>query len=185
MESGRVATSKVPWRPGALIIPYNGKTATIPSSVFVAEGAHIIGDVEIGEDSSIWFNVVMRGDINFIKIGEKTNIQDNCVLHVTHNNPVRIGSSVTVGHGAVIHGATVGDFCLIGMGACVLDSARVGTFSLVAAGALVLEGFEVPSGSLVAGVPAKIRRNLTPQERENIIQSAQNYVKYAQPYRAK
>ncbi|HWP82659.1 MAG TPA: gamma carbonic anhydrase family protein [Bacteroidota bacterium] len=167
-----------------MIIPYKGKVPKIHASVFLAEGAHIIGDVEIGEDSSVWFNAVIRGDVNFVRIGERTNVQDNCVLHVTHDRyPLSIGSSVTIGHAAIVHGATVGNYCLIGMGARVLDNARIGDYALVAAGALVLEGFEVPPGTLVAGVPAKVRRDLTPLERESIVQSAQNYVKYMQSYR--
>jgi len=167
-----------------MILPYKGIRPRIHPSVFIAEGAQIIGDVEIGAESSVWFNTVIRGDVHYIRIGEKTNVQDNCVLHVTHETyPLVIGSGVTVGHGAILHAATIKDYCLIGMGAKVLDNATVGPYSLVAAGALVLEGFVVPEGVLVAGVPAKIKRTLTDEERRQIVQSAQNYINYVKSYR--
>lgn len=168
-----------------MIISYQGVMPKIHETVFVAEGARIIGDVEISRESSVWFNTVIRGDVHFIRIGERTNIQDNCVLHVTHQKyPLLIGSNVTVGHGAIVHAASVFDYCLIGMGAVVLDNARVGPFALVAAGSLVLEGTEVPEGTLVAGAPARIKRKLTEEERDGIRQSADNYVGYAKRYRA-
>jgi carbonic anhydrase/acetyltransferase-like protein (isoleucine patch superfamily) len=166
------------------IVSYRGLTPKIHPSVFVAEGAHIIGDVEIGKDSSVWFNVVIRGDVHFIRIGEATNIQDNAVLHVTHKaSPLRIGSHVTIGHGAVVHAATIKDFCLIGMGAVVLDNAEVGPYALVAAGAVVLGNTVVPEGTLAAGVPAKVVRSLRPEERRSLVQSAQKYVEYVATYR--
>jgi carbonic anhydrase/acetyltransferase-like protein (isoleucine patch superfamily) len=167
-----------------MIHTYRGIKPKIHSSVFVAEGAHIVGDVEIGRDSSVWFNAVIRGDVHFIRIGERTNVQDNAVLHVTHETyPLVIGSDVTIGHGAIVHAATLNDCCLIGMGAKVLDNATIGSYSLVAAGALVLEHFEVPEGALVAGVPAQVKRMLTPEERQQIAQSARNYVEYVKTYR--
>ena len=167
-----------------MIIAYKGISPRIHPSVFIAEGAQIIGDVEIGAGSSVWFNAVIRGDVHYIRIGERTNIQDNCVLHVTHDTyPLIIGSDVTVGHGAVLHAATIKDRCLVGMGAKVLDGATVGPYALVAAGSLVLEHFEVPEGVLVAGVPARVKRVLTDEEREQIVQSAQNYVGYVKTYR--
>ena len=166
------------------VIAYRGIKPRIHDSVYIAEGARIIGDVEIGDESSIWFNSVVRGDVHSIRIGSRTNIQDNCVLHVTHRKyPLHIGSNVTVGHNAVLHGCTVEDYCLIGMGAIVLDNATIHTRSLVAAGALVQEGFIVPEGSLVAGVPAKIKRPLTQVETEFLKRSAQNYVDYVKTYR--
>ena len=167
-----------------MIIPYRGITPKIHPSVFIAEGAQIIGDVEIGAESSVWFNTVIRGDVHYIRIGERTNIQDNCVLHVTHDTyPLVIGSDVTVGHGAILHAATIKDRCLIGMGAKVLDDATVGPYAFVAAGSLVLEHFEVPEGALVAGVPARVKRMLSEEERQQIVQSAQNYVGYVKTYR--
>jgi gamma-carbonic anhydrase len=167
-----------------MIIAYRGIRPKLHPSVFVAEGAQIVGDVEIGQESSVWFNTVIRGDVHYIRIGERTNIQDNSVLHVTHEKyPLVIGSNVTIGHGAIVHAATVKDNCLIGMGATVLDNATVGPYALIAAGSLVLENFEVPEGSLVAGVPARVKRMLSTEERRQIVQSAQNYVDYVKTYR--
>ncbi len=144
----------------------------------------IIGDVAIGKDSSVWFNSVVRGDVHRIRIGERTNIQDNCVLHVTHERyALNIGNNVTVGHGAVLHGCTIGDYCVIGMGAIVLDNAFVNPRSFVAAGALVSENFVVPPEMLVAGVPAKVKRALKADELKFLEQSAQNYVGYVKTYR--
>jgi len=149
-----------------MIKPYKGINPKIHQTAYIEDSAQIIGDVTIGEYSSVWCNAVLRGDVHYIRIGEKTNVQDNCVLHVTHETyPLVVGSGVTVGHGAILHAATIKDHCLIGMGAKVLDNATVGSYSLVAAGALVLEGFEVPEGVLVAGIPAKIKRKLTDEER--------------------
>lgn len=168
-----------------MILPFQGIHPKIHESVFVAEGAQIIGDVEIGRDSSIWFNAVVRGDVHYIRIGERTNVQDHCTLHVTHNKyPLLIGSDVTIGHGAIVHGATVEDYCLIGMGARILDNAKIHHHSLVAAGSLVLEHFEVPEGTLVAGVPARVKRELTEEERKQVEQSAKNYLLYVQQYRS-
>jgi gamma-carbonic anhydrase len=166
-----------------MIHTYRGIKPTIHPSVYIAEGAQIIGDVEIGKESSVWFNTVIRGDVNYIRIGDRTNVQDNSVLHVTHDTyPLVIGSDVTIGHGAILHAATLKNCCLIGMGATVLDNATIGSYSLVAAGSLVLEHFEVPEGALVAGVPASVKRMLTPEEREQIAQSARNYVEYVKTY---
>lgn len=182
MESSGVEVSKVQWG-AALIHPHQGRTPKIHESVFIAEGAHVIGDVEMGKDCSVWFNAVIRGDVNRIRIGDRTNIQDNCVLHVTHERfPLTIGSDVTIGHGAIVHGATVGNCCLIGMGSRVLDGVEVGDYVLVAAGALVLEGFKIPPGTLVAGVPARVQRELTAEERETLVRSAQNYINYVRSY---
>lgn len=166
------------------IITYKGITPTIDPSVFIAEGAHIIGDVVIGKDSSVWFNVVIRGDVNFIRIGDRTNIQDNTVVHVTNKKfPTHIGSNVTIGHGAIIHACTIEDYTLIGMGAVILDDATIGKYSLVAAGAVVTMGMKVPEGVLVAGVPAKVVRPLSDDERKFLEKSAQNYVDYVATYR--
>jgi carbonic anhydrase/acetyltransferase-like protein (isoleucine patch superfamily) len=159
------------------------RSPRIRSSVFLAEGSFVIGDVEIGEDASVWFSAVLRGDINSITIGERTNIQDGCVLHVTHENAVKVGNDVTVGHRAVVHGCTIADECLIGMGSVILDGASLGRNVLVAAGAVVLQNAVVPEGSLVAGVPARIIRPLTIDERNAIRDSARHYVEYARSFR--
>lgn len=165
-------------------ISFEEHSPRVHSSVFIAEGAKVIGQVSIGAESSIWFNAVLRGDINSIAIGERTNIQDACILHVTHDSPVIVGSDVTVGHRAIIHGCTIGDSCLIGMGAIVLDGARVGKQSLIGAGAVVLQEFIVPEGSLVTGVPGRVVRQLTNGEKTQIQQSAANYVAYAERHRS-
>ena len=163
---------------------YRGVTPKIHPSVFVAEGAHVIGNVEIGKESSVWFNTVIRGDVNFIRIGEQTNIQDLSVLHVTNNTyPLILGNGVTVGHNAVLHGATIRDFCLVGMGAIVLDNAVIGPYALIAAGSVVLENAVIPEGVMAAGIPAKVIRPLTSKERTFLFNSAQNYVGYAATYK--
>ncbi len=160
------------------------KTPKIDKSVFIAEGAVVIGDVVIGADSGIWFNSVIRADVNYIRIGERTNIQDNSVLHVTTDKyPLVVGNDVTVGHRVVLHGCTIEDRTLIGIGAIILDGAIIEKESIVAAGTLVPPGFRVPSGKLVMGIPAKIKREITSQERKKIITSSQNYIKNARNYR--
>lgn len=166
------------------IVTYKGITPKIDPTVFIADGVHIIGDVEIGKDSSIWYNTVIRGDVNYIRIGERTNIQDNTVVHVTNKKfPTYIGSNVTIGHSVVIHACTINDYSLIGMGAVVLDDAKVGPFALIAAGAVVTMGMVIPEGTLAAGIPAKVIRTLTDDERKFLIQSAQNYIDYVATYR--
>jgi gamma-carbonic anhydrase len=166
------------------VLPYRGMHPQIHSSVFLADGAFVIGNVKIGPDSSVWFNAVVRGDVCPIRIGEKTNVQDNVTLHVTHDTgPLNIGNNVTIGHGAVIHACTVQDYTLIGMGAILLDHCIVEPWAMVAAGSLVKQGFCVPSGMLVAGVPAKVVRPLTDKERANILESAENYQSYVAHYR--
>lgn len=167
------------------ILPFEGVHPRIHPSVFIADGARIIGDVEIGEASSVWFNVVIRGDVHYIRIGKRTNIQDLTMCHVTHRKyALEIGDDVTVGHSAVLHGATIGNRILIGMGAIVLDRSVVGDESLIAAGALIREGFQVPAGALAAGVPAKIIRDLTDDERAAVARGALNYESYVARYRA-
>ena len=179
MEKEKLESAKV------LILPYQNKYPKIHESVLVAEGAHIIGDVEIGKDSSIWFNTVVRGDVNYIKIGERTNIQDLTMVHVTYKKfPTFIGNDISIGHSAVIHGCRIDDFVLIGIGAKILDDAHINSFSLVAAGSVVKEKFIVPEGTLVAGVPAKIVRDLKPEEIERIKQNAKNYLFYCEQYKS-
>ncbi len=167
-----------------MILSYMDKTPKLHESVFMAEGAQVIGDVTIGKDASIWFNAVVRGDVNYITIGERTNVQDNSVIHVTHKkHPTIVASNVTIGHAAVIHGCTIEDFCLIGMGAVLLDGCRIGNHSIVAAGALVREGFTVPPRTLVAGLPARIVKELSENEITRLQDSAQHYVDYVSNYR--
>lgn len=167
-----------------MIIPYQNIYPKIHKSVLIAEGAFVIGDVEIGENSSIWYNTVIRGDVNYIRIGERTNIQDLTMVHVTYKKfPTFIGSDVSIGHSAVIHGCKIDDFVLIGIGAKLLDNSHINSYSLVAAGSVIKEGFEVPSGTLAAGVPAKIIRDLRNDEIEKIKQNAKNYLFYCEQYK--
>lgn len=144
----------------------------------------IIGDVEIGEDSSIWFHAVVRGDIHRIRIGRGTNVQDQCVLHVTKEHPLSVGDRVTLGHRAVAHGCTIEDLCLVGIGSVVLDGAVIGRGSVIGAGAVVAPGTIVPPHSLVLGVPGKIARSLGPGSVDRIRATAENYIGYARSYRA-
>jgi carbonic anhydrase/acetyltransferase-like protein (isoleucine patch superfamily) len=167
-----------------MILPYQNIYPKIHTSVVVAEGAHIIGDVEIGKDSSVWFNTVIRGDVNFIRIGERTNIQDLTMVHVTYKKyPTFIGNDISIGHSAVIHGCRINDFVVIGMGAVILDDALINNYTFIAAGSVVKEKFIVPEGTLAAGVPAKIVRDLKPEEIEKIKQNAKNYLYYIEQYR--
>ena len=182
-----------------MIRAYRGIVPKIAASSYIDPSAQVIGDVEVGERSSVWCNVTIRGDVNYIRIGEETSIQDNSVIHVEHDvarvqdenykapashggpetgiRPV-IGNRVTVGHSVTLHGCTIEDECLIGIGAIVLNGARVGKGSVIAAGALVPERMQVPPGSLVMGVPGKVKRETTPEEQQRFRDNAQNYVKY-------
>ena len=167
-----------------MILPYLDKSPQIHSTAFIFESADIIGDVTIGAQSSIWFKAVVRGDVHYIRIGERTNVQDGALLHVTRNtHPLVIGNDVTIAHGVILHGCTVKDRVLIGMGAIVLDGAVVHEDSMIGAGALVPPNMEVPSRTLVVGVPAKVKRELTEEEVKHIRQSAQNYIRYVENYR--
>lgn len=152
----------------------------IADKVYIAEGAKVIGDVTIDENSSIWYNAVVRGDVNPIMIGKKTNVQDNAVLHVSHSHTLTIGNYVTIGHGAIVHGCTVGNNVLIGMGAIVLDGAVIGDNCIIGAGALVTQNKEIPEGSLCIGSPAKVTRELTEEEKSSIIENANEYVECIQ-----
>jgi carbonic anhydrase/acetyltransferase-like protein (isoleucine patch superfamily) len=163
------------------LFQYKDLFPDIHPSVFIAPGVKIVGDVSIGENSSVWYNAVIRGDVHYVKIGEMTNIQDCSMLHVTNGRfPLNIGNKVTIGHSVKLHGCTLQDLCLIGIGAIVLDGAVVETNSMVAAGALVKPNFVVPSGKLVAGVPAKIVRDLTDEEILDFESSAMRYKKYTE-----
>jgi carbonic anhydrase/acetyltransferase-like protein (isoleucine patch superfamily) len=159
-----------------LLVPFRGVAPVVPTSAWVAPNATLVGAVTLGERASVFYGAVLRGDVDSITIGDDTNVQDNVTMHCDAGTPASVGARVSVGHGAILHGCTVEDDCLIGMGATVLNRAVIGTGSLVAAGAVVLEGTIVPPGSLVAGVPAKVRRELTDDERAGIHSNAQRYV---------
>jgi carbonic anhydrase/acetyltransferase-like protein (isoleucine patch superfamily) len=151
--------------------------------VYVAPGAMLVGRMELADLVSIWPNVSARADVNWMKIGRRTNIQDNSVLHVTEEeHPLDIGEDVTVGHGCILHGCTIRDRCLIGMGAVVLDGAVIGPGAMVGAGSVVRQGDTVPPGTLYLGVPAKYKRDLTPEEIEGIVKSAESYSEFALEY---
>jgi carbonic anhydrase/acetyltransferase-like protein (isoleucine patch superfamily) len=170
--------------PGAIILPYLGIHPTIHPDAFIAPGAVVIGDVHIGAQTNVWFGCVIRGDVNSIRIGERTNIQDGTVVHVTRKTgPTVIGSNITIGHKALIHAATLMDDCFFGMGATILDFAVVEPGAFVAAGALVTPNKRIPSGQMWAGNPAKYFRDLKAEESEFIGISAQNYVDLAMDYK--
>lgn len=166
-----------------MLIPYRGQLPQVDSSALIQPGAQVIGDVSIGAESSLWFNVVARGDINSIRIGRRTNVQDGTVIHVCSDRPVVVGDEVTIGHNATIHGCIIGDGCLIGMGSIVLDGAVLGAEVLLAAGSLVAPGSQFPPGTLVMGSPARVKRELQPEEIAVLRQSAANYVTLLQNYR--
>lgn len=162
---------------------YDGKEPRIGDRVFVAENAAVIGDVVLGDDASIWYSATVRGDCNFIRIGARTNVQDNCTIHVGHiDAPTIIAEEVTIGHGAIVHGCMVHRGALIGMGSRVLDGAVIGESALVGAGALVPEGMHVPPRTLVVGVPARIKRPLTVEEIATLEESWQLYIGYKDRY---
>ena len=165
-----------------MIRPYKGRWPRLGERVFVDASAQVIGDVELGDHASVWMNAVVRGDVNGIRIGRGTNVQDNCVLHVTAEHRTELAEEVTVGHSVTLHGCRIGPRCLIGIGAIVLTGAEVGEESVVAAGSLVPEGMKVPPGSLVMGVPAKVRRPVTDEERQGLRRLAENYLGYKETY---
>ena len=158
-------------------------TPAIHPSAWVADNAQVMGQVTLAEDSSVWFGVVIRGDTSTIAVGKGSNIQDNSVLHADHGMPLVIGENVTVGHQVMLHGCTVGNGSLIGIGAVVLNGARIGQHCLVGAGALVTEGKEFPDGSMIIGSPAKTVRQLSPEQIEGLKMSAQHYVSNAARYK--
>lgn len=168
----------------AHILPFDGHTPEIDATAWVAPTAAVIGRVRIAADANVWFGAVMRGDIAEIVLGPRSNLQDNAVIHTEAANPTIVGADVSIGHGAVVHGCTVEDGCLIGMNATVLNGAIIGANSLVAAGAVVLEGTIVPPRSLVAGVPAKVRRELSDDEVAGLLGNSARYVPRAKQYAA-
>ena len=159
-----------------MLVEYEGITPDVHASIFVAPGAMIIGDVTIGQESSIWFNSVLRGDLEPIRIGCRTNVQDGSVIHTDKAFPCMIGDDITIGHGAILHGCTIGNEALIGMGAILLTGAVIGERAIVAAGALIREGQEIPPGSLAVGVPAKVLREVTEAELERAQRGKDDYV---------
>lgn len=167
--------------PMALILPVNDKIPTFGSDCFVAPNATIVGDVIMGNECSIWFNAVIRGDVNYIRMGNKVNVQDGAVIHCTYEkNPTNIGNNVSIGHNAIVHGCTVHDNVLIGMGAIVMDRCAVHSNTIIAAGAVLLEGTIAEAGSIYAGVPAKKVKDISPDKISGEIDRiANNYVKYA------
>lgn len=181
-----------------MILPHHGKWPKIHETAFVAPSADLVGEVEIGEQSSVWFQVVIRGDVNAIRIGKRTNIQDQTMLHVTRphqagegkgpgakagaGSPLLVGDDVTVGHRVTLHGCTIGNRVLVGMGAIVMDDAEIGDDCIIGAGALVTKGTKVPAGSLVMGAPAKVARPLKPEELAFLPKSAANYVRDSAEY---
>lgn len=169
----------------SVLSPFNDKMPQVHRSVYVHASVHIIGDVIVGEDSSLWPNVVVRGDVNQVRIGARTNIQDNSTVHVTHNRfATIIGDDVTAGHNVVLHGCTIGNCCLIGIGAIVLDGVVIGTECLIGAGALLTPGTTIAPQQLVLGSPAKAVRPLRAEELAHLAQSARNYVERGRQYRA-
>lgn len=166
-----------------MIVPYRKQNPVIDSSCFIAPDAVIAGAVEIGANSSVWFGAVVRGDIFPVRIGRYTNIQDRMVIHVTHDKyATTVGDYVTCGHGAILHGCTIEDCCIIGMGAIVLDDSEIGSETIVAAGSVVKMHERVPSGVLIAGNPASVKRELTGSEKAGIKRSALNYSEYIKGY---
>jgi carbonic anhydrase/acetyltransferase-like protein (isoleucine patch superfamily) len=166
-----------------MIRRYRGQMPRVPPSVFIDDSAQVIGDVEIGEESSVWMCVVIRGDVNWIRIGKRSNVQDGTVVHVmTKTHPTTIGDNVTIGHGAIVHGCTIEDQCLIGMGAVLLNGAHVGTGSIIAAGTLLVEGAKIPPRSLVMGSPGRVKRTLSDAEVLDIQAYADRYVGYRLEY---
>lgn len=165
-----------------MIIAYNGIIPTIGKNVFIAPTAIVLGDVTIADHASIWFNAVLRGDMAPITIGANSNIQDNCTIHTDIGLPVTVGANVTIGHNAVVHGCTIDDDCLIGMGAILLNGSHVGTQSVVAAGAVVREGSRVGPGQLAAGSPAVVKKEVTAATGERIKRATEDYLELSAIY---
>lgn len=166
-----------------MLLTYENIAPAIDDTVFVAPTAVLIGRVSVKAGSSIWFHCVVRADINAIEIGENTNIQDGCLLHVTNRNPLYVGNRVTVGHGAILHGCRIEDDCLISMGAILLDQAVIGEGSIIAAGSVVSPGTKIAPESLVMGVPGRVVRQVTADDRHKIDKGWQNYSHYSDVYR--
>ena len=169
-----------------MIKKFKDKFPVIPVSCYISESVDIIGDVKMGEEVNVWFGTVIRGDMNYITIGSRTNIQDNSTVHVTTDiAPTIIGNGVTIGHNAIIHGCTIEDNCLIGMGSIIMDQANIGEGSLIGAGAIVPPNMVIPPKSLVVGLPAKVIRNVNKAETKEILDRAQHYIDLASEYKKK
>ncbi len=161
------------------------KTPDVAGALFVAPNATILGDVQLGKDSSVWYGAVLRGDIEAIRIGEATNIQDLTLIHLANDLPVRVGSYCTIGHSAIIHACEIGNECLIGMGATVMNGAKIGDRCIVGAGALVTKRFRAPPGSMILGAPARVVRSLTPEESASLREMAEKYIVVARAHATK
>ncbi len=166
-----------------MIMDFKGKSPKISETAFIADSADVIGDIEVGDFSSVWFNAVIRGDRNKIKIGNRTSVQDNVVIHANPENGVEIGNDVSVGHGAVLHGCRIGSNVLIGMNSTILNGTEIGENSIVGANALVPEGKKFPENSLIIGVPGRVKRELEESEIEAIAENAAEYVEFVREYR--
>lgn len=166
-----------------MIRDYRGISPSIAPDCFIAETASIVGDVRIASGGNIWYNATLRGDVSYISIGRNSNVQDNCCLHVDYGVPTILGDNVTVGHGAIVHAATVEDNCLIGMGAIVLDYAVIGHGSIIGAGAVVPPRMVVPPYSQVMGVPGKVVKQLSPEREQGLTEHAEKYVELAEDYK--
>jgi carbonic anhydrase/acetyltransferase-like protein (isoleucine patch superfamily) len=164
------------------MFPYLGKSPKVGKACYIAPTATLIGDVELGDGVSVWFAAVLRGDVSPIRVGARSNIQDGTVIHGEHDCPTVIGEDVTVGHSAIIHAATVGDRVLVGMGAVLLSRSSVGPDSIIGARALITQDTHLPGGSMILGMPAQVKRELTADEHERIMQSARHYVSHAKTY---
>ncbi len=164
-----------------MIRSFNGKTPQIAKSAFVSEAAYVVGDVEIGENSGVWPGAVIRGDFASIKIGSNTMIEDNCVVHA--GVPMEIGDNVLIGHGVVVHGTKIGSNTLVGNNATILDNAQIGSFCVIGAGCLVSQGMEIPDNSFVVGIPAKIKRQISPPQRLGLQRGPQSYAELLKRYK--
>jgi carbonic anhydrase/acetyltransferase-like protein (isoleucine patch superfamily) len=170
-------------RIGFMLRSYQGIMPVVPSSCYIDPSAQVIGDVVLGEQASVWMNAVLRGDVNSIRIGAKSNVQDCAVLHgMRHLYPVIVGEMVTIGHNATVHGCVLEDAVLVGIGSTILNNARIGEGSIIAAGAVIPEQTIIPPNSLVAGVPGKVKKTLGDEDRKMILQYAQNYLDYTAIY---
>ena len=168
-----------------MIRSYQGKTPIVPDSCYVDVSAQLIGDVELGDQASVWMNAVLRGDVNAIRLGARSNVQDCAVLHgMRYVYPVIVGEMVTIGHNATVHGCVIEDAVLVGINSAILNNARIGEGSIIAAGALVPEQMVIPPNSLVVGVPAKVKKTLGDEDRKLILKYAQNYLDYTAMYLA-